>query len=247
MLKVALLAGIALLWSAALASAKTETFEVNYTGSGTLVSRTQSITSPQCGEVTETRNEDTHFSWVTTYRVTLHLGHSGLSGATAKKDAQSSPLVSNDSTVKLSDVGCQPGISDCNGKSEPQPGQSAVLDIPGAGSGGRSHVKVEAVGGFIGFQGKDFSGSWGFTGGSCAENNNKLPLLVPEFGVPAELQAVFPVSVSTFASLPRGHYFKIHINPGHYAPSHRDNCFQNDGCLKDDFSWNGSIRFTRLS
>ena len=56
-------------------------FVLNAHGQGSivqdLVSRTKAITSPQCGEVTEVRNEDTHFSWVTDYKVTLGFGGHG--------------------------------------------------------------------------------------------------------------------------------------------------------------------------
>ncbi len=244
------LAAVVLLWSVAMvsaASARTETWSVLYTGSGTLNSKTMSQTSPECGEVTEIYNETTHFSWVTSYKLTMHVGSGGIGGGHDKRDAKASPLASNSSKVTLSDTGCQPGIANCTGEARPQPGQQAVLDVPGAGSGGRSRVEVGAVGGFIGFTGKDFSGGWGFSTGSCAERFNDIQLLQPEFGMPAQLMAKFPVRAATFASLRKGHYFKVHISPGHYAPAQEHTCFASDGCLKDDLSWDGSVKFTRSS
>jgi hypothetical protein len=221
---------------------------VNYSGAGTLTSRTKSLTSPECGDVTEVRNETTHFSWVTRYGPPLLIIDShGLSGANDMAQAEQSSLASNDSTVTLSDTGCQPGIANCKGESDPQPGQDAMLDIPSASRGGRTRVKVGAVGGFVGFTGKGFSGGWGFTSGSCAINFNDSRLLQPEFDVPTELKASFPVKVATLASLPVGHYFKVRISAGHYAPAHQDTCFASDGCLKDDFSWHGVVEFKRVS
>jgi hypothetical protein len=234
-------------WSASLAFARGEEFSVVYSGAGTITSRTKSLTSPQCGDVTEVRNETTQFSWVTHYGPpVLILDSHGLSGVSDKAEAAQSPLASNDSTVTLSDTGCQPGIADCKGESDPQPGQKASLDVPDAPRGGRTHVKVGAVGGDIGFTGKGFSGGWGFQNGSCAIQFNDSQLLLPEFGVPTQLEASFPVKVSTLATLPVGHYFKVRIDPGHYAPSHMDNCFADDGCLKDDFSWHGVVEFKRV-
>jgi hypothetical protein len=67
------LVGVLLLgaWSAALASARGEAFTVTYSGAGTLIGQTKSLTSPECGDVTEVRNETTHFSWVTHYDLPL--------------------------------------------------------------------------------------------------------------------------------------------------------------------------------
>ena len=201
-------------WSAALASAHGELFTVNYSGAGTITSRIKSITSPQCGEVTEVRNETTHFSWVTHYELpVLIFGSHGLDGVPAKAEAHQSSLASNESTVKLSDTGCQPGIGNCTGESDPQPNHEAAFDI--------------------------------FTSGSCAINFNDAQLLLPEFGVPTQLTASFPVKVATLESLRVGHYFKVRISAGHYAPAHRHRCFASSGCLKDDFSWHGVVEFKR--
>jgi hypothetical protein len=234
-------------WSAALASARGESFTVTYSGAGQITSRTKSLTSPECGDVTTVRNETTHFSWVTHYEpAVVVIDSHGLSGSPAKAQAEQSSLASNDSTVKLSATGCQPGIADCSGESDPQPGHDAMLDIPDAPSGGRTRAKVGALGG-AGFTGKGFSGGWGFTNGSCAIEFNDSVLLQPEFNVPAELEASFPVRVSTLATLPVGHYFKVRISAGHYAPAHQNTCFPDDGCLKDDFSWHGVVEFKRVS
>ena len=78
-------------WSAALASAHGEIFTVNYSGAGTITSRIQTITSPQCGEVTEVRNETTHFSWVTHYELpVLVFTHHGLQGVPDKAEPHQS-------------------------------------------------------------------------------------------------------------------------------------------------------------
>jgi hypothetical protein len=235
-------------WSASLASARGESFSVSYSGAGTITSQIKSLTSPQCGDVTEVRNETTHFSWVTHYGPPLLIIDShGLSGTSDKAEADHSSLASNDSRVTLSDTGCQPGIADCSGESDPQPGQKTSLEIPDARRGGSTRVKVGAVGGTVGFTGKGFSGGWGFQNGSCAIEFNDSQLLLPEFDVPSQLQASFPVKVATLAGLPVGHYFKVRISAGHYAPAHRDVCYADDGCLKDDFSWHGVVEFKRDS
>jgi hypothetical protein len=244
----ALLAGLLVLgaWSAALASAHGEAFTVTYTGAGTLTSQIKSLTSPECGDVTEGRNETTHFSWVTHYDLpVLVLGRQGVDGVPAKAEAHPSSLASNESTVTLSDTGCQPGIANCKGESDPQPGHEAMFDLPSAAKRAKSRVKVGAVGGFAGFTGKGFSGGWGFQTGSCAIQFNDSQLLLPEFNVPSQLEASFPVKVSTLESLRAGHYFKVRIDPGHYAPAHKDTCFADDGCLKDDFTWHGVVEFKR--
>ena len=243
----ALVVGLLLLgaWSAALASAA-ESFNVTYSGAGTLTSRTKSLTSPECGDVTEVRNETTHFSWVTHYALPLLVfGSGGVQGVPAKAEPHPSALASNDSTVTLSDTGCQLGIANCKGESDPQPGHQANFDMSSAARGGRSRVKVGAVGGSVGFTGKGFSGGWGFTSGSCAIQFNDSQLLLPEFNVPSELMASFPVKVATLQTLPVGHYFKVRISAGHYAPAHQDTCFASDGCLKDDFTWHGVVEFQR--
>ena len=104
--------------------------------------------------------------------------------------------------------------------------------------------KIFVTGG-TGFTGKAFSGGWSFSTGSCAIQYNDARLLLPEFGVPRQLTANFPVKVSTLASLRVGHYFKVRIHAGHYAPAHRHTCFAAAGCLKDDFSWHGVVEFKR--
>ena len=230
-------------WSAALASAHGELFTVNYSGAGTITSRIKSITSPQCGEVTEVRNETTHFSWVTHYELpVLIFGSHGLDGVPAKAEAHQSSLASNESTVKLSDTGCQPGIGNCTGN----PTRSRITkrhSTSRAPQAREIRVKVQAVG-VCGFTGK--ASPWlGFTSGSCAINFNDAQLLLPEFGVPAQLTASFPVKVATLESLRVGHYFKVRISAGHYAPAHRHGCFASSGCLKDDFSWHGVVEFKR--
>jgi hypothetical protein len=236
---------IALLWSAALVSAKVEHFKVQYTGAGTLSSTLESQTSPECGEVSEVRTENTHFSWVTEYQLGLVIGRLGMGGNSDKHQADPSSLVSNDSTITLKATGCQPGSANCSGESQPQTGHEALLDIPEAGPRGASRVKVQAVGGFVGFTGKAFSGDWNFTSGSCAISYNDTPLLQPEFAVPGELEAQFPVKVATLKSLKVGHYFKVKISPGHYAPPHPNDCSADDGCLTDDFDFHGVVKFTR--
>ena len=103
------------------------------------------------------------------------------------------------------------------------------------------------MGGFLGFTGKGFAGGWTFPTGSCGENFNRRQLLLPEFGIPAQLQARFPVKFQTLNSLPRGHYFRVRISAGHYARAHRNSCFAQGGCLKDQFSWKGVVTVTRKS
>ncbi len=233
-------------WTAAVASARGEHFVVTYSGAGTLTSRLKSLTSPQCGDVTEVRNETTHFSWVTHYDLPILIfGRHGLDGVPAEAQPEPSSLASNSSTVTLSDTGCQTGIANCKGESDPQPAHKASFDISSAPRGGRARAKVGAVGGFAGFTGKGFSGGWGFSTGSCAIEFNDAQLLVPEFNVPKQLAASFPIKVSTLATLPVGHYFKVRIHAGHYAPAHRNSCFAAAGCLKDDFSWHGVVEFKR--
>ena len=84
---------------------------------------------------------------------------------------------------------------------------------------------------------------------SCDEEFTDVPtLLDPVFAPPSQTEASFPVKVATLKSLPVGHYFKVKISPGHYAPSIPSyDCQQNDGC--ENLSWNfdGTVRVTRRS
>jgi hypothetical protein len=242
---LALMSLLCVLWTAT-AWGRSATFTVTYSGAGTLSSQTRAITSPQCGEVTETRTETTHFSWVTHYELpSLVFERRGMSGDTATAQAKQSPLADNHSTVTLSYTGCDPEMSDCSGESDPQPYHDADLDFPGAPLHARTRVTVDALGGFQGFTGKGFSGGWSFSSGSCAVQYNDQELLIPENDVPDELEASFPVKISTLAGLRPGHYFKVRIDPGHYAPAHPDTCSPDDGCLKDDFSWHGVVEVKR--
>ncbi len=233
-------------WSAAVATARGVQYSVTYSGAGTLTSKLKSLTSPQCGDVTTVRDETTHFSWVTHYDLPLIIsGRDGIQGVDTKAEAQQSPLASNESNITNTATGCKTGHSDCTGESDPQPGTKAKVEVPSAALRGRSHVKVQAVGGDVGFTGKGFSGTWDWASGSCAIQYNDAPLLVPQFDVPAQLEASFPVKVSTLESLRPGHYFKVRIDPGHYAPPDNSSCEASVGCLKNDMQWHGVVEFKR--
>jgi len=80
--------------------------------------------------------------------------------------------------------------------------------------------------------------------GSCAEYFAEFPyLLQPEFDIPLQLTASFPVKAATLTSLPHGNYFKVHISAGHYAPVHDTVCsFQSTGCIQDLLSWSAIVR-----
>jgi hypothetical protein len=246
---VALLAGVLAPGTslAAGSAAHTARFEIDYYGAGQYTAKQTTPTSPGCGEVTNVRTEDTHFSWVTTYKVTMHFGADGFSSHTATGHSKSSPLGDNDSKVDYTETGCQTGSASCHGESEPQPGTSAKLDVPGAKVGGSSRFAVEALGGYEGYTAKDFSGSWTNIAGatSCAQWFEAVPeLLVGEYGVPAQQKASFPVHFATLDSLKAGHYFKVTISPGHYAPE-QDTHGCGEGC-SEHLSWKGYVKTTRL-
>jgi hypothetical protein len=248
------IAGLIALWGAALASASTRTYSVSYSGSGHLSSDTVIDLSPQCGDVTITRVENTHFSWIDQWHLSLAVG-SGIGGGSATDRALPIAGEDNDSTITLdgSGDGCQGGSATCHGQSEPEPGWEAELKVQGGD--GSTRLTAEALGGAKGWTPEDFSGTWAdpdsiLGAGSCDEYATDFDeLLEPLVEVPTEFKASFPVRAATWKSLRRGHYFKVRISAGHYAPElpPYDDCESDDGCNSLDFSFSGTVKVTRLS
>lgn len=248
------IASLLALWGSALAEASTRTYSVSFSGSGHLTSNTVIDLSPECGDVTITRDENTHFSWVDQWHLALVVG-SGVSGGSATDKALPLAGDDNNSTITLdgSGDGCQDGSATCQGESEPDPGWDADLKVQGGD--GSTRLTAEALGGARGWTPKDFSGTWAdpdsiLGADSCDGYATDFDeLLVPLVEVPDEFKASFPVRVATWKSLRRGHYFKVKISEGHYAPTLPvyDECQSDDGCNSLDFSFNGTIKVTRLS
>jgi hypothetical protein len=239
---------------AAFAEAATRRYSVSYSGSGHMTSNTVIDLAPQCGDVTITRDENTHFTWIDQWHLTLAVGSRVRSGSATDKAL---PITghNNNSTITLdgSGAGCQGGSATCKGDSEPEPGWDADLKVQGGD--GSTRLKAEALGGAKGWTPKDFSGTWAdpnsiLGADSCDEYATDFnELLVPLVEVPDEFKASFPVRVATWKSLRRGHYFKVKISEGHYAPTLPvyDECQADDGCNSLDFSFNGTVKVTRLS
>jgi hypothetical protein len=242
------------LWGAAFAQASTRKYSVSFSGSGHFTSNTVIDLSPQCGDVTITRDENTYFSWVDQWNLALAVGSAVGSGSATDKTL---PLAGddNDSTITLtgSGDGCQGGSATCKGESEPEPGWDADLKVQGGD--GSTRLTAEALGSPKGWTPKDFSGTWAdpdsiLGSDSCDEYADDVnELLVPLVEVPLEFKASFPVRAATWESLRPGHYFKVKISEGHYTPTlpFYDNCEADDGCNSLDFSFNGTVRVTRLS
>jgi hypothetical protein len=253
--RVIFVVGLALLisgWSTALASASSKRFEIQYSGSGTLDSNETVPTSPSCGDVNWTRTESTKFSWVDVWHLTLKVTKHGASGGSDKVEPTTIPDYT-DSTVtyKANATGsCQDASANCQGDALPQKGVSAVFSVAGGDTSTR--FKAQAVGGFVGWQAYDFSGSWtdpdqvfGFSSCSSAFSYHP-PLLQPLPEPVASVEANFPVKVATLRSLPAGHYFKVKISPGHYAPSKSPyECESDDGCNSLHWDFSGTVRVTR--
>jgi hypothetical protein len=242
--------GLTAMWGVALAEAapwhtnagsagSTHVYMVSYSGTGSYTAKTEA--SVACG--LESRNETTHFSWLAQYRLSLAFNHGfGSAGDSVQPDAI--PGDDNTSTVAFS--GCA-GTAACHGDSQPAPGNKAALKVPAAASGGRSTWLVGGVG-YDGFKPEDFSGTWNAGDpGSCASWASSGTLIDEEFNISAELQARFPVKYATLKSLPRGHYFKVHISPGHYAQPKVQFCQPSDGCESETFDWTGVVRVKRVS
>jgi hypothetical protein len=242
------MASLLLLWGGGFAQASTRHYSVTYSGSGHFTSDTESEVSPQCGDVIVTRDEDTHFSWIDQWHLSLGGGFSGSATDTAKSIEGDD----NDSTITLdgSGAGCQDGSADCQGESELEPWPTE-LKVQGG------HLTAEALFGPKGWTpSDDFSGTWAdpdsvlaFGADSCdAYLDDVDELLIPLVEVPDEFKASFPVKTATWKSLKPGHYFKVKISKGHYTPElpPYDDCNADDGCNSLDLSFNGTVKVTRL-
>jgi hypothetical protein len=247
------IASLLLLWGGGFAQASTRNYSVTYTGSGHFTSDTESEVSPQCGDVIVTRDEDTHFSWIDQWHLSLRVGDSSVGSGSATDKAKSIEGDNNDSTVTLdgSGDGCQDGTASCHGESEPDPGWDTDLKV----QGGR--LTAEALFGPKGWTADDdWSGTWAdpdsvlaFGADSCdAYLEDSDELLIPLIQVPDEFKASFPVKAATWKSLKPGHYFKVKISEGHYTPElpFYDRCEADDGCNSQDLSFNGTVKVTRL-
>jgi hypothetical protein len=245
---------IPLLWSAALASAAgVRHYLVQYSGTGTYKSTTETQTSPECGEVDDKLTENTSFSWFTTYNITIGVARHRISSGGDKSQSMKDSDKTNDQDMSGVISGCQSGTYDCHGTVDPADGDSELSSFS-AGAGGSSKFDVEAVS-QDGFTGRDFGGTWdpSLDPFNCDEYDD-LPALTGIFrnpnldgGVGPLFKASFPVKYATWLSLPKGHYFKVDVKPGHYAPKPEYVCYQVDGCDHESLDWSGVVKVRRYS
>jgi hypothetical protein len=57
----------------------------------------------------------------------------------------------------------------------------------------------------------------------------------------------FPIKYSTLRTLPRGHYLKLDISPGHYAAKHHNFCFKKRRVLLREVQVAGDVTVRRIS
>jgi hypothetical protein len=242
---------LAALAASAPAQAATARFEVSVNGFGkyhsSYTTKTTRATADFSGSCIDTRTEDTQLAWTTLFHLTLQLGRKGVARATdagapvAHTAARST--VSDETAPGPEGDGCfEPstgystaGSSNCSGDSVPA-GQQ-VLTVTGAPAAGRTVLSVT---------GPRFEGSWTYYNGSCAQHQNGRPLVIPDGATfPHVLAATFPVSSRTWATLPRGRWFRVKVSPGHYAPADLFPLPCGDGCHRE-LSWNGVVRIKRV-
>ena len=246
-LPVALLTGLLV---PAIAGAAT--FKVQYVGQGRFQSKYESTFDNNRGTCTETRSEDTNFSWIYSSTIKASFGPHGLAKTAGNGQPVANPLgVDNSSSVAIEDEGngCSGGTGDrtptsarCHGESQPWPDEKVEVRLSAAPSKGRSSLTALALG-KDGLHAKDFSGAWRGSDWPSCKSYFSSPvgdtLGIPLFGFTAMLRAKFPVQVKTLEGLPRGHHFRVHIKPGHYAPS--SHCATGTCSL----TWHGTVRVTR--
>ncbi|MGO9972930.1 MAG: hypothetical protein ACLP01_09010 [Solirubrobacteraceae bacterium] len=238
-------------WSTALASASTRSFLVQYSGTGTYKFTQETQDSPECGEVFNHLTENTSFSWFTTYDLSIDVLSAGVRSEGAQTIALEDHDQDNEATLDGVATGCQSGNWDCHGEVSPHSGD-ATLSAFGAANGASAKFTLEAVP-KDGFDGDDYGGQWsGDIGPFSCDEYNGLPVLQGIFENPdldgetgPLFTASFPVKAATWISLPRGHYFKVDISPGHYAPKPETVCFASDGCDHESLDWSGVVKVRR--
>jgi hypothetical protein len=206
------------------ATAVAKRFSVIYTGSGTYSSNYESDSSNNNGTCRMKRSEDTRFSWASSFSLNVGFDLDG-SHAARDTDTPEHGLADNTSTeiTFASGPGCRSnsgdstlaGSSNCHGHDRPTLARVKATLTAGAVRG-HARLKVEA---FQQIEGTGFSGRWFYESDSCAASNDRHPLLIPStFLVSRELTATFPIKYETLARLKRGHYFRVNVRAGHYAP-----------------------------
>jgi hypothetical protein len=233
------------LWGVSVASAHpsssvTREYRVEYGGAGKLSSRIISLQN--CGQVT--RVEDTGFTWHTSWDITLKFTRSGENGA--KDSKQPERISQDDNESKVNFGGCDGGTAECHGSSEPRPNDPSTAQFSAASSGHRVPLFTDALGDNGYYTGADFSGAWNMPySGSCDlfnYDNGFGILLLPESSqIAPELEAKVSVPYASLKNLKGDNFLDYKVSPGHMAPAHRDDCFKDDGCESETFSWNGEV------
>jgi hypothetical protein len=253
------LARLALTALAALAfaaPAEAKQFTVSFTGKGNYLSDYSTTTSrdfqdPNTGETftgscTDYRHEDTDLSWSIPFKFGLKGGTATDKGAAVAPGHLPESAITNDTRPGSGADGCaQPdgstlaGKGDCVGHTLPDGDQR--LRVSKAGKG-KTNLAIEGPR----FKGTDFGGNWTYGSGSCAQNYNGRTLGLPDGpSFPIVIAVAFPVKTKTWASLKKGHYFRVKVKPGHYAADGLLPLQCSAGCVRK-LSWTGVVRVTRV-
>lgn len=222
-------------------------FTLTFTGSGFYKSKITTVTSPECGDVTDIRKEQTHVTWAAAYAATIDFTASGFAAVTATTQATNAAKGKKSAAVSYLDKGCQPGHASCKGTSEPQPAQSSQLEIPATAAGKKAKLTAESVAG-EGFVAKGFTGTWVNIAGasSCSQFFGEVPeLLDGEYGLPAQMTASSRISYRKLSGLAVHGHLSFRVAPGKNAPRQsKYGC--GDGCSQK-FTWSGKVTVTRTS
>lgn len=252
-------ARLALIALAALAFAapvQAKQFNVSFTGKGDYRSdysttSTRDFQDPNTGQTytgscTDYRHEQTAFAFTVPFKISLKKNTATDEGAAGAPGHLPESQITNDTRPGSGADGCvQPsgetlaGNADCVGHTMPAGKQR--LRVSRAGRR-KTTLAIEGPK----FEGADFSGNWNYHSGSCAQNNNGRTLGLPDGpSFPIVLAVAFPVKTKTWASLKKGHYFRVKVKPGHYAADGLLPIQCSAGCVRK-LDWTGVVRVRRV-
>lgn len=237
------------------ASAQAKQFSVSFTGTGAYRSDYSTTTSRDfegpdgqtyTGSCIDYRHEQTDLSWTVPFKISLSGSHASDDGSAVAPGHLPESQIQNDTRPGSDGDGCtQPngqtiaGNGDCVGHTVPAGTQH--LKVSPAGRGKTTLAVTGPT-----FKGADFSGNWTYQSGSCAQNNNGRTLGLPDGpSFPIVLAVAFPVKTKTWASLPRGHYFRVKVRPGHYAAGGLLPINCSAGCVRK-LDWQGQVLVRRI-
>ena len=237
------------------APAQARQFTVSFAGSGTYTSdysttTTRDFEDPNSGQTytgscIDYRHENNDLSWSIPFKISLNGGTATDKGAAVAPGHLPESTITNDTRPGPDADGCaQPdgstlaGKGDCAGHTLPDGEQR--LRVSKAGKG-KTTLAIEGPR----FKGTDFSGNWTYGSGSCAQNNNGKTLGLPDGpAFPIVLAVAFPVKTKTWASLKKGHYFRVKVKPGHHAAQGLLPLQCSAGCVRK-LDWHGEVRVRR--